>query len=95
VSVPAPTAQQLAFADPHGSATQRGAAVYFAQGCADCHGPAGIAPGELALSGPSDASAIRGGGLGMPRYPEARLPDAQLADLLAFVATLNGRARSR
>lgn len=95
VIVPAAAAQQLAFADPHGTAAQRGAAVYFAQGCADCHGPVGNGPGELALSGPTDASAIRDGGHGMPRYPAGRLPDAQLADLLAFVATLNGRSPSR
>ncbi len=95
VIVPPPTAQQLAFADPRGGPEQRGAAIYFAQGCADCHGPIGNAPGELALSGPSDPVAIRGGGLGMPAYPEDRLSPAQLADLLAFVATLDGRGPRR
>ncbi len=95
VIVPPPTAQQLAFADPHGGPTQRGAAIYFAQGCADCHGPIGNAPGELALSGPSDPASVRGGGLGMPTYPEDRLSAAELADLLAFVATLDGRSLRR
>ena len=95
VKVPPPTAAQLAFADPHGGQTQRGAAIYFAQGCADCHGAIGNGPGELALSGPSDAAAIRGGGLGMPTYPPDRLSAGELSDLLAFVATLRGRELGR
>ncbi len=91
VDIPTPTREQLAFADPGGSSAQRGAAVYFAEGCADCHGPAGNAPGQLAVSGPAAPEAIRDGGLGMPRYARDRLSDAELADLLAYVATLHGK----
>jgi mono/diheme cytochrome c family protein len=49
VDVPSPTFAQLAAADPNGDAAQRGASVYFAQGCQSCHGPVGDAPGNLAL----------------------------------------------
>ena len=49
IDVPKPTEAQLAVADPHGTAIQRGAAVSFAQGCQLCHGAVGNALGELAL----------------------------------------------
>jgi mono/diheme cytochrome c family protein len=86
-----PTRTELAFADVAGTATQRGAAVYLAQGCANCHGAVGNAPDRLSIAGPTNAEAVRSGGLGMPAYGRDRLTDADLADLLAFVATLMGR----
>ncbi|TMJ93222.1 MAG: c-type cytochrome [Actinobacteria bacterium] len=91
VTIPMATREQLAFADLAGAKAQRGAAIYLAMACAECHGPIGNAPGELSLAGPSEASAIRGGGLGMPAYPPDRLSEAELDDLLTFVATLRGR----
>jgi mono/diheme cytochrome c family protein len=86
--VPAPTAEQLAMADPKGDAVHRGAAVYFAQNCAACHGAVGNAPGELALRERGEASeAIRRGRRGMPAYGPDQLTDAQLADLQAYMGT--------
>lgn len=84
---PRPSAGDLLAADIAGPASGRGAAVYFAQGCAGCHGPRGDAPGELALGARLDARSVREGGRGMPRYPVERLSDAELTDLSAYVAT--------
>jgi mono/diheme cytochrome c family protein len=91
VSVPTPTAQQLAAADPSGSAVQRGAAVYFAQGCQQCHGPIGNAPANLALRGSGEVGAIRQGRPGMPAYGTNQISDSQLSDLEAYMQTLAGQ----
>lgn len=94
-AVPAASAAQLAQADPHGDAAQRGAAVYFAQGCQTCHGPVGDAPGELALGrgGREAQEAVRRGRRGMPAYGPDLISDGQLTDLEAYLATFPGRGR--
>jgi mono/diheme cytochrome c family protein len=89
LAIPQPTGDQLAMADPAGDAAHRGAAVYFAQGCASCHGAVGNAPGELGLRGQQAreaAEAVRRGRPGMPHYPEAQVSDKDLADLAAYMA---------
>lgn len=88
VAVPSPTAQQLASADPSSSnAAQRGAAVYFAQGCQECHGATGNAPGNLALRAGGETEAIRRGRPGMPAYGADQISDQQLTDLAAYMRT--------
>ena len=67
LNVPNPTFAQLAAADPAGDSIQRGAALYFAQGCQTCHGPVGDAPGNLALRGVGESGAIRRGRPGHAR----------------------------
>jgi len=85
---PATTNEQLAAADPHGNATQRGAAVYFAQGCNLCHGPVGNASGELRIGGGREVSeAVRGGRRGMPSYGPLLISDSEMSDLVAYVNT--------
>jgi len=86
-AVPTPTMDQLDRANPDGTAVERGAAVYFAQGCHTCHGPTGNAPGELALrrGGGETAEAIREGRRGMPAYSAGQISDADLADLIAYI----------
>ena len=88
-TVPTPSADHLAVADPLGSPAQRGAAVYFAQACQSCHGPVGNAPGELGLRGGGREApqAVRQGRPGMPIYGPAQLTDAQLNDLVAYLNT--------
>jgi mono/diheme cytochrome c family protein len=90
VNVPSTTLAQLETADPAGAAAQRGAAVYFAQGCQSCHGPVGDAPGNLALRGGGESGAIRRGRPGMPAYGTDLISAAQLADLQAYMATFAG-----
>ncbi len=88
LDVPAPTADQLAAANPQGDAAPRGAAVYFANGCQFCHGALGNAPGELRLRNAREASeAVRRGRRGMPRYDETQISNAQLSDLAAYMNT--------
>lgn len=90
--IPAPTAEQLAMANPQGDASQRGAAVYFANGCYLCHGAVGDAPGELRLRGSREADeAVRRGRRGMPAYDAAQLSDAQLSDMVAYMSTFGTR----
>ncbi|MFI5269025.1 MAG: cytochrome c [Chloroflexota bacterium] len=87
--VPA-TKEQLTFANMQSSeAAQRGAAVYFAQGCAVCHGADGAAPEQLNfdVNSPDTPKTIREGTKGMPRYNTGQISDAQLPDLLAYMAT--------
>jgi mono/diheme cytochrome c family protein len=87
--VPA-TKDQLAFANMlSAEAAQRGAAVYFAQGCAVCHGADGQAPEQLNfdVNSPDTPKTIREGTKGMPRYSAAQITDAQLKDVLAYMAT--------
>jgi mono/diheme cytochrome c family protein len=94
LNVPAPTPEQLAAADPKGSPSQRGAAVYFAQNCDSCHGAVGNAPAELAIRERGDMTeVIRRGRRGMPAYSLDLLTDAQLADLQAYVGTFPSQPR--
>jgi mono/diheme cytochrome c family protein len=97
IDVPTPTTAQLNHADPRsGDPAARGAAVYFAQGCQLCHGPAGDAPGNLGLvrgGGPEAVRAIRQGRPGMPAYDQAQLNDNELADLQAYLGTIGATQR--
>jgi mono/diheme cytochrome c family protein len=91
VAIPTPSALQMAAIDPAGTPAQRGAAVYFAEGCASCHGPVGNAPAGLGLRGGREATeAIRGGRSGMPSFDQGQISDAQLNDLLAYMNTFSG-----
>lgn len=92
LNVPTPTSDQLALADPNGDAKQRGAAIYFAQGCDSCHGAVGNAPGELRLrgGGREASQALRRGRPGMPVYGVDQITDAQLTDLTAYMNTFGG-----
>ena len=86
IDVPAPTQAQLAEADPFGDSVARGAAVYFAQGCARCHGAAADAPGDLSIRGRVGTQIVRDGDeRGMPRFGVERISPAELADLEAFL----------
>jgi mono/diheme cytochrome c family protein len=86
--VPVPTDAQLAVANPAGDAPQRGAAVYFAQGCFLCHGAVGNSSGQLRLRGAGEASeAVRRGKRGMPAYGKDKITEAELADLIAYLRT--------
>ncbi|HEX4744951.1 MAG TPA: c-type cytochrome [Candidatus Limnocylindria bacterium] len=85
IEVPSPTHVQLLVADPHGDAVARGAATYFAQGCALCHGPTADGPDGLALRGRAGTHVVREGQPGMPAFGPDRISDAQLRDLEAFL----------
>jgi mono/diheme cytochrome c family protein len=91
VEVPAPTMAELQVANPLGTPAQRGAAVYFAQGCQYCHGAVGKAPAGLGLHGNGGEStrAIRQGRRGMPAYGADVITDADLADLQAYMGTFD------
>ena len=88
IDVPGTTAGQLEAADPRGESVARGAAIYFAQGCVLCHGANGDAPDGLGLRGRVGTQVVRGGQPGMPVFGRDRIPDAQLADLEAFLLVL-------
>jgi mono/diheme cytochrome c family protein len=86
--VPTPTAEQIQAANLGGVPAQRGAAVYFAQGCHLCHGALGQAPDELALFDLADLDeSLRRGRPGMPIYGPDKISDAQLKDLLEYMKT--------
>jgi mono/diheme cytochrome c family protein len=89
IAVPTPTGDQLTMADIAGSSEQRGAAVYYAQGCQYCHGAVGNAPGDLALrgGGREGSEAVRRGRPGMPAYDSSLISDQDLADLTAYLET--------
>ena len=89
-NIPTPTTEQLALADPTGDSAHRGAALYFAQCCAACHGAVGNAPGDLGLGGRMESEAVRRGRGGMPVYDTTQLTDAELGDIAAYVATFRG-----
>lgn len=88
VDVPASTVGQLSAADPRGGPVARGAAIYFAQGCALCHGPNGDAPDGLGLRGRVGTHVVRGGQPGMPAFGTDRIAESQLADLEAYLLVL-------
>ena len=86
LSIPEPTAAQLAAADPAGSRQTRGAAIYFALGCHLCHGPEGDAPGDLSIRGRIETEIVRkGDDRGMPAYGKDVISDAELADLETYL----------
>lgn len=86
LSIPEPTAAQLAAADPALSRQTRGAAIYFALGCHLCHGPEGDAPGELSIRGRIETEIVRkGDDRGMPAYGKDVITDAELADLETYL----------
>jgi mono/diheme cytochrome c family protein len=81
VVVPTLIGEQLAMVEPHGDAVHQGATVYFAEGCAACHGPIGNAPGRLYLQGGREAAqAVRQGRLGMPKFNVNQISDTQLTN---------------
>jgi mono/diheme cytochrome c family protein len=90
IAIPTPSVEQLAAADPNGGPVQRGAAVYFALGCAECHGATGNAPGDLRLrrGGGAVTEAVRSGRRGMPAYSADALSDPELGDLSAYLNTI-------
>ena len=88
IDVPGTTTGQLEAADPRGADVARGAAIYFAQGCVLCHGANGDAPDGLGLRGRVGTQVVRGGQPGMPVFGPDRIPDAQLADLEAYLLVL-------
>lgn len=86
MEVPAPTAAQLAGANPAGDRVARGAAIFFAQGCYLCHGGSGDAPGELSLIGRIQTEIVRTGDPdGMPAFGRDRISDEELRDLEAYL----------
>lgn len=94
---PAPTDEQLAVAHPFSAvADQRGAAVFFEQGCYMCHGPRGDAAGNLALRPTKRSLAsleaftknLREPPVGMPQFPEHRVDQREASDLLSYIQTL-------
>ena len=85
IDVPPATAADLSAADPYGDPTSRGAAVYYAQGCALCHGANGEAPGDLFIRGRIETEIVRKGAQGMPAYGRDRISDQELKDLEAYL----------
>jgi mono/diheme cytochrome c family protein len=93
---PQPTDEQLAVAHPFAAeADQRGAAVFFEQGCYMCHGPRGDAAGNLALRPTKRSLAnldtftrnLREPPVGMPRFRENRVDQREASDLLSYIQT--------
>jgi len=104
LSIAAPTADELAIADPAADdPAARGAAVYLAQGCHLCHGARGVAPGDLALGSNRRglgstlelAHALREPPAGMPRYPPTEVADDELRNVLAYLATFPSGGAAR
>ena len=85
IDVPPASGSDLSLADPRGDAVARGAAVYFAQGCALCHAANGEAPGSLFIRGRIETEVVRRGERGMPAYGTDRISDAELKDLEAYL----------
>ncbi len=88
--IPTPTTQELAGADSTQAGASRGAALYTALGCVNCHGAVGNAPGRLELRA-TDQRAVRaireGTEEGMPAYSTDVLSEADLRALLQYIAT--------
>lgn len=87
LAVPTPTGEQLSVAHPPaGGDATRGAALFAAQGCGACHG----STGPLSINPANDAVArtVREGKpQGMPCFPSTALPEEQLRDIQAYIAT--------
>ncbi len=87
--LPVPTqtgAQATAVRMPTGGDAQRGAVLFRSEGCVGCHG---TAPGQVALNPLSTtiAQTVRSGRTGMPCFATSALPDAGLADIIAYIST--------
>jgi mono/diheme cytochrome c family protein len=65
---------------------QRGAVLFRAEGCVNCHGSL---PGQIVLSPQTNmiSQTVRLGQPGMPCFSRDRLSDAELADIIAYIAT--------
>lgn len=85
IDVPVASASDRSLADPRGDAVARGAAIYFAQGCALCHGANGDAPGSLGIRGRIETQVVRRGERGMPAYGTDRITEAELKDLESYL----------
>jgi mono/diheme cytochrome c family protein len=74
------------------SAKQRGAELFAQEGCAHCHGPAGVGGGKgpdlqlvrKRLNEEQITKQIHDGGLSMPAFKDS-LTDPQIADLVAYL----------
>jgi mono/diheme cytochrome c family protein len=92
-AVPQPSSDDLAKADPADGAVARGAALYIALSCSNCHGAGGNAAGRLGLRA-TDRRAVRaireGTDEGMPAYPESLLSEPDLQAVLAYIRTFRG-----
>jgi len=96
LAIPTASAQQLAYVNPGGDPTQQGAAVYFVQGCQNCHGAVGNAPRNLAIRDTNEAAqVIRNGKQGMPHYGPDQITDADLKKVIAYLNTFNNNNRGR
>lgn len=94
--------QALAQDVPAGADAARGKAAYMKYWCHTCHGTAGqggdrgsgprIAPDLWPWEG--FAQQTRRPRALMPRYPKEHLPDADLADIYAYLATMKRGARA-
>ncbi len=85
--VPTPTADQVGLANlaPGGDAP-RGAAIFSAEGCGDCHVPVG--PLSINPANENVAPAVRNGRpQGMPCFATNVISDDELRDLQAFIIT--------
>lgn len=89
IDVPTPTPDLLALADPKGQDAQRGGALFYSRGCVNCHGPIGSSPDELGLQDISQLrQSIRHGQPGMPIFSSARLTDAQIDQIEAYLQSV-------
>ena len=89
-----------AFAQQGGGDAAKGKAKYRAVGCFECHGTSGqggalnyVAPALVGLPMNAEALAafLRTPPGDMPPYAKAVLPDADVADVLAYIKSLPGR----
>ena len=92
---PAAKAQQSSDAPPSGN-TQNGKKLFMSDGCYECHGRMGqgaaqtgaarIGPPQLSFEG--FQSYVRGPKNQMPPYTAKALPDADLADIYAYLKSI-------
>jgi len=86
LEVPTPTTDQLTAATlPNTGVAYRGAEAFAALGCASCHQPSGALSIYPTNSGVERA--IRGGERGMPCWSADAVPDREIIDIRAYIAT--------
>lgn len=91
VTLLTPSPEQLVFADPAGTPEQRGASLYFAEGCSLCHGPTGNAPGDVRLrDGREVREVLPRGPAGMPKYPVERIDATKAGYIAAYLNQVGG-----